>query len=238
MSAVITPREEDQEVVPVRVWDRVVRATHWLIVLSIVVLSATGFEIGHPVLSVPGAAGEHFVTGMVRVVHFYAAIVFTLAVLARIAWMFVGKKHAGWREYIPVQRERRAALLPMLAFYLFLRRKPTLVVGHNPLASASYCVVFLLYLLMIVTGLGLYAVDAGAASPVAWARDLLPIFAGIGGARWLHHVTMWLLLGFAIHHVYSALLTSMVERNGTMESIFSGTKWLPRDLVERDKESK
>ena len=34
-------------------WDRVVRATHWLIVLSIVVLAVTGFYIGHPFLRRP-----------------------------------------------------------------------------------------------------------------------------------------------------------------------------------------
>jgi len=238
MTAAITRREASDEIVRVRVWDRVVRATHWLIALSIFVLSVTGFEIGHPVLSVPGAAGQHFVMGTVRVVHFYAAIVFTLAVLARLAWMFVSKGHARWREFIPVDRERRAGFGPMLAFYLFARSKPLPVVGHNPLAAASYCLVFLLYVVMIATGLGLYAVDAGAGSPVAWARDLLPIFDAVGGARWVHHVTMWLLLGFAVHHVYSAILTSTVERNATMESIFTGTKWLPRKLVEHDKGSR
>ena len=39
---------------------------------------------------------------------------------------------------------------------------------------------------------------------------------------------MWLLLGFGVHHVYSAILMSATERTGTMESIFSGYKFLPR----------
>jgi len=238
MSATSTPAETGGEIVRVRVWDLVVRTTHWLIALSILVLSVTGFEIGHPVLSAPGAAGQHFVMGTVRVVHFYAAIVFTLAVVSRMVWMFVGKGHARWREFVPVDPERRAGLWPMLAFYLFARRKPIPVVGHNPLAGASYVLVFGLYIVMIATGLGMYAIDAGAGSPVAWAQGLLPIFGGAAGARWVHHVTMWLLLGFFVHHLYSAVLTSVVERNGTLESIFTGTKWLPRDLVERDKASR
>ena len=37
-----------------------------------------------------GRGERHFVMGTVRAVHFYAAIVFTLAVLARIYWLFVG----------------------------------------------------------------------------------------------------------------------------------------------------
>jgi Ni/Fe-hydrogenase 1 B-type cytochrome subunit len=234
MSAANPNGQTSEEIVPVRAWDRVVRATHWLIALSIVVLSVTGLEIGHPVLSVPGPAGEHFVMGMVRVVHFYAAIVFTLAVVSRIAWMFVGKGHAGWREFIPVRRERRAGLGPMLAFYLFARRKPIPTVGHNPLAAAAYVLVFLLYIVMIATGLGMYATDAVAGSPVGWATALLPIFGGAEGARWIHHVTMWLLIGFVVHHLYSAVLTSVVERNGTIESIFTGTKWVSRELAEHD----
>ena len=32
--------------------------THWVIVLSILVLSATGLYIGHPIGAPPGAAGE------------------------------------------------------------------------------------------------------------------------------------------------------------------------------------
>jgi Ni/Fe-hydrogenase 1 B-type cytochrome subunit len=228
---------ENLEIVRVRVWDLVVRSTHWLIALSILVLSVTGFEIGHPILSVPGPAGQHFVMGTVRVVHSYAAIVFTLAVLSRITWMFVSKGHGSWREYIPVDRERRAGLLPMLAFYLFARRNPYPVVGHNPLAAAAYSLVFLLYVVMIVTGLGMYAIDAPGSS-VAWAQGLLPLFGGATGARWIHHVTMWLLLGFFIHHLYSAILTSVVERNGTMESIFTGSKWLSRKLADHDKDSR
>jgi Ni/Fe-hydrogenase 1 B-type cytochrome subunit len=43
---------------------------------------------------------------------------------------------------------------------------------------------------------------------------------------------MWLLLGFAVHHVYSSLLMSQVEQNATVESIFSGYKFVSKeDLV-------
>ncbi len=223
-----------RDLVRVHVWDRVVRGTHWAIALSIFVLSATGFEIGHPVLAAPGEARERFVMGMVRTVHFYAAIVFTLAVLSRILWMFVGKGHASWREFIPVARERRAGFFPTLKFYLFMRRTPSDAVGHNPVAAAAYLAVFGLYLVMILSGLALYSVDA-VHSPVAWARMFLPLFGGIAWARFIHHVTMWLLLGFVVQHVYSAILTSYVEKNGEMDSIFSGNKWVKRELAERDK---
>jgi Ni/Fe-hydrogenase 1 B-type cytochrome subunit len=38
---------------------------------------------------------------------------------------------------------------------------------------------------------------------------------------------MWLLLGFAVHHVYSAVLMALVEKR-TMDSIFTGYKWVSK----------
>jgi Ni/Fe-hydrogenase 1 B-type cytochrome subunit len=230
--------ERGEALVRVRVWDRIVRNTHLLIALSIVVLSVTGVLIGHPLLVSTGPAGRSFLMGTVKVVHFYAAIVFTLAVLSRIVWMFVGPGHASWREFFPIDPERRKRLVPTLLFYLFLRRRPPTGLGHNPLAGLSYVVVFGLYLVMVATGLGLYAVDAGAGSPLHAMTFVLPIFDGAQGARWVHHVVMWLLLGFVVHHVYSAVLTAIVERNGTIDSIVTGWKWVPRSIALRDKKER
>jgi Ni,Fe-hydrogenase I cytochrome b subunit len=46
------PREVRLE--PVYVWDLVVRSTHWLIALSLILLSVTGVYIGHPFLTSSG----------------------------------------------------------------------------------------------------------------------------------------------------------------------------------------
>lgn len=161
----MTAAEAGEPLVKVHVWDRVVRSTHWIIALAIVVLAVTGLYIGHPFLLSPGAAGGHFVMGTVKVVHFYAAIAFTIAVLARIAWLFLGSGHARWPEFLPVARERRVGLWHALQFYLFMRSRPDPAVGHNPAAGFTYIGVFGLYLVMIATGLGLYAGDAAVGSP-------------------------------------------------------------------------
>src|SRR3990167_4804750 len=55
--------------VRVYVWEVPVRVTHWLIVLSIAVLSVTGFYIGYPFVTVSGPAGRHFVMGWTKVIH-------------------------------------------------------------------------------------------------------------------------------------------------------------------------
>jgi Ni/Fe-hydrogenase 1 B-type cytochrome subunit len=39
---------------------------------------------------------------------------------------------------------------------------------------------------------------------------------------------MWLILGFAVHHVYSAILVDAEERTGILTSIFTGYKFTRR----------
>ena len=63
------------QIVRVYVWETPVRITHWVIALSIVVLSATGFYIGRPFVTVSGPAGQSFFMGWVKVVHGYTAYV-------------------------------------------------------------------------------------------------------------------------------------------------------------------
>jgi Ni,Fe-hydrogenase I cytochrome b subunit len=70
--------------------------------------------------------------------------------------------------------------------------------------------------------------SAGASSPIHWFGTWAPLFGGLAMARWIHHIVMWLLLGFTVHHVYSAVLLAILERQGTMDSIISGHKWVPR----------
>ena len=54
---------------------------------------------------------------------------------------------------------------------------------------------------------------------------------GEQGVRLVHHLLMWAILGFLVHHVYSALLVDHWERNGLMSSIFTGYKFVTRQEV-------
>lgn len=216
------------------VWQAPVRAAHWLIFLSVAVLSVTGFYIGHPFITVSGEARDHFVTGTIRIIHSYAAIVFTLSVLARLGWMFLGNAYARWDQFIPVTRERWLGAVDMILYYLFLTNRRPSGAGHNPLAGLTYVFVYLVLVLQALTGLGLYGKAAHLGSPLHWFGFLADAFGGPQYARWLHHGFMWFILGFFVHHLYSALLFSFEEKMGTVESIFSGYKFVrPEDLTEK-----
>jgi Ni/Fe-hydrogenase 1 B-type cytochrome subunit len=213
--------------VRVYVWELPVRLTHWLLFFSIVILSATGYYIGHPFIAVPGAARDHFVMGTMRTVHMYTAIVFVLATLARIYWLFAGNKYARISEFIPLSLQRLRSLWKTFLYYSFLSREPDDYAGHNALASSTYLAIFLVYLAMAATGLLLYAVNAAPGSPFRVFETLAPLLGGLQIARLLHHVGMWIILIFAVVHVYFVLLSSIIEHAGTFDSIFSGYKFMP-----------
>lgn len=217
------------------VWDLVVRFTHWFVVIPMLGLAATGLYIGSPWGVSSSLPTQGFFTmGWVRLVHFSLAIVFSAAVFARIIWMFTSKNRwAKWDELVPVRRERQVGLVKTLFFYLMIYRKPPDSPGHNPLAGFSYAVVFCMYLLLIGTGLAMWAPTiAHAGSITSWFTWLTPLFGGAQTARWIHHGLMWLLLGFGLHHIHSAILTAITEKNGELDSIFSGNKYLPRHVAE------
>ena len=225
-------RDHVEGIERVYVWDIVVRLSHWFIMLSMIVLVITGIYIGKPYLIAAGPADELSVMGTMRVVHFYAAIIFTLTVATRIAWMFVGSYYARWHQFVPMSRRRRRDVFGMLKFYTLINKEPPLNVGHNPLAGMTYLAVFTLYLLMIVTGFALYSVSA--TGYMEWFDWLLPILGGAQMARWIHHITMWFLIGFVAHHIWSAILVSRVEGMGLVDSLFSGYKFLPKSWRNRD----
>jgi Ni/Fe-hydrogenase 1 B-type cytochrome subunit len=216
----------------VYVWDLIVRLSHWIIMLAIFMLAITGIYIGKPYLIPAGPANEQFVMATMKTVHFYAAMIFTLTVATRIAWMFVGSYYARWHQFVPTNPRRRRDVFGMLKFYLFISKKPPLNVGHNPLAGSTYLLVFGLYLTMIFTGFALYSVSA--VGYMQWWEWLLPVLGGPQTARWIHHLAMWFLLGFLAHHIWSAILVSRVEGLGLIDSMFSGYKFLPKSWRNRD----
>jgi Ni/Fe-hydrogenase 1 B-type cytochrome subunit len=82
------------------VWELPVRLTHWVTVICIGVLTVTGIYIAFPFIGTSGDAVNQFLMGTVRFVHFVTAFVFTVSVLSRIYWMFVGNVWASWKQFL------------------------------------------------------------------------------------------------------------------------------------------
>ena len=203
----------------VYVWEVPVRLTHWVSVLAILVLSGTGFYIGDPIFG-----GSVSLMAWVRGVHRISAYVFVSSVLLRTYWAFAGNEWASWRALFPyLTAEGRRQMARTFLYYTFLRRRPPGGLGHNPLAGIAYAAVVALMIAEIFTGLALQSLGGEG-----WRRPLFGwIFSlmSLQGVRLVHRMIMWLLLGFAVHHVYSSVLMDVEEKNGLLTSIFTGYKF-------------
>lgn len=197
-----------------------------MIAAAIVLLTVTGIYIGQPYLAPPtGEAGRHFVMGWMRVLHMYGGIAFTTAVVVRILWMFVGTRWSSFLQLIPLQRHRFREIWETQLFWMLIRRNGPELIGHNPIGGLMYTAMYAMYVIMALTGFALW----GASADQTWYHHftgLLPFMFGLQGARIIHHVVMWLILLCVVVHLYSAVLASISERNGEIDSIFSGYKWV------------
>ena len=215
----------------VYVWELPVRIIHWTIVVTLIVLSITGYYIYDPYFPGSGLAGHPgFTMGELRFIHEAAGFLFTAAVLSRIYWSFVGNRYAHWRALLPITKAQRSDFMQTLRFYLFLRRNPPHGNGHNPLAALSYVVLYIGFLITILTGLGLFA----------WAIRRPPwttLFGWTWGVmsvpalRLTHFLLMFVFWAFTIHHVYAAALFDVEEHNGELSSIITGYK---ADVMEHE----
>lgn len=225
--AAVPPAEEKlpptMERVRVYVWQTPVRLTHWVTFSTLIVLTVTGSYIADPFLFSPGQDTMR----LVRFVHIVAAYLFVASGILRTYWLFAGNQFSRWSAFIPTNRRHLRELVRQTQWYLFLRKDLPGILGHNALASGTYLIVFFLFFLQTITGFALVGIHG--TQPWATLLGWLPgVLFGEQGVRLIHHLLMWAIIAFAIHHVYSALLVDHVERNGLMSSIFSGSKIVPR----------
>lgn len=217
----------------VYVWERPVRLYHWATALSMVVLAATGLIVGRPPAFLTGtdaSASQWF--GTVRFLHFASGYVFLFALMVRIYWMFVGNQYARWHNFYPVtpkwaKRQLRGVLRVLKVDILQLQKQPDPVRGHNALAALTYGVVFLASIFQIVTGFALYAPMSDAWLPQLFAW-VVPAMGGDGNVRIWHHLMTWFFIVFAVIHVYLSVFHEVVEAEGEISSMVSGSKYFHR----------
>ncbi len=213
------------------VWEKPVRLAHWLLVLSLVVLSVTGYYIYNPFVISRGTAA--YMMGTMRFIHLTAAWAFIVAIVVRLYWFFRGNRWARISQFIPTTRERREDLVETAKYYMFLRWRPTARIGHNALAGATYALIFGIAVIEIITGLALY-------NNVVHSRLLgllvgwVPRLADIQWLREIHFLVMFGLWLFFIHHLYSVLLAASEEKNGCVEGMVSGYKFVTQADLQRE----
>ncbi|CAB1367703.1 cytochrome b/b6 domain-containing protein [Denitratisoma oestradiolicum] len=142
----------------VKVWDRVVRLGHWLLVISffVIYLRSRKFPI-----------------------HAYAGYLMTLLLLLRIVWGFFGSKAARFRSFLFGPREMIAYTRDTLSGHA------RYYASHNPLGAAMVFTLLPLLLANCLIGLLIYSSGQqlgpfGSLVPSDWEDVLIPVHHVLG----------------------------------------------------------
>lgn len=172
------------------------RVMHWLHLISIALLTYTGFYIHEPFG--PGSME------LWRTVHFIFMFVLILVAIARIYWAFLGAGSAmpGRRERIRDSRhfgrspENRGQFGETIKYYLFLRKTHPRSAKYNPLQKGTYVAWILLIVLQAITGFALWTNTAEVFKPLTY------LVGGPDVMRFIHYLIMWLFIITTAIHIY------------------------------------
>jgi Ni/Fe-hydrogenase 1 B-type cytochrome subunit len=214
----------------VYLWGWPIRAMHWAAVASIVVLVVTGFYIGAPYFVTGGEASAHYLMGWMRFLHFLAAGVFVATGIVRVYWLVAGDKFERWRALFPVLKQDWINLWKQIKYYLMIQpEKAPHYLGHNPLQQLSYTGLYLVAVTMAVTGFAMYGQSRPGGFWYTLFGWVVPLLGGIQVVHFVHHVLTWVFVIFLPIHLYLALRADLLERTGTISSIISGGRFVPKD---------
>ena len=227
------------------VWQLPVRIFHWINALAIIVLIISGLIIANPpVILSHQEAYDLYWFGIIRFSHFVASYAFLIMIIMRFYWAFVGNKYSRWPAYWPFTTKAMKNIMHVLKVDVLLLNDKNhqfrnISVGHNTVAAIAYMAFFLLFIVMIFTGFGLYS-----SMSTAWFPQLftwvVPLLGGDFTARMVHHLVMWPIILIAIIHIYLVFYHEWLEGRGEVSSMFSGYKFvrseriIPKDQDDRE----
>jgi Ni/Fe-hydrogenase 1 B-type cytochrome subunit len=212
----------------VYLWGWPVRAMHWLAAASIILLVITGFVIGPPHFLPSADISSEFMFGWMRFLHFAAAAVLVATGLVRVYWLFAGNKFERLPALFPLRPRDLKNLLRTVRFYLMIRPETAPhYLGHNPMQQLAYTGVYLVTIIMVVTGFIMYGQSDPNGLIFKLFYPLAPLFGGIQMVRLIHHVLTWFFPAFLVLHVYLALRADIYEREASISSIVSGGRFVP-----------
>lgn len=214
----------------VYLWDIPIRVMHWVAALAIVVLAVTGFYIGRPFFITGGSeAADPFVMGKVRFFHFACGALLVMTAIVRVYWLFAGNKFERLGALFPVRPRDWVNMIRQVKYYMLVEEHPPHYLGHNPMQQLSYTGMYVVAMVMVVSGFALYG-QSNPAGVFYKAFNWVGIIAGgMPVVRLVHHAATWAFLIFIPIHIYLALRADNLERGGVISSIFTGGRFVPTD---------
>jgi Ni/Fe-hydrogenase 1 B-type cytochrome subunit len=236
-------------------WGASIRWFHWINLLCVLGLIAVGVAILND--KALGVTNDGKI--LLKTVHVWIGYAFSLNLLWRLVWAFIGDAHARWSAILPggdgYMNELRAYIADLKA------GRPRQYIGHNPLGRLAVSLLLLLLLTQAVTGLVLAGTDLFYPPIGAWIADWVA-GTGIDSATLVpyakemydsaayesmrafrnpfitvHYFNFYVLLGFAMVHILAVVITELREGGNLISAMISGRKVLsepPADKAESD----
>jgi Ni/Fe-hydrogenase b-type cytochrome subunit len=185
----------------------IVRLTHWVNVVVIIVMAGSGMRIfnAHPAFARPGETFPlnpweghpipdwlTFGAWLGGARHWHFAMMWILVANGLLYLGFI-YLHGEWRDLVPRRGDARDAI-EMIKFYLFVRRDHPHQGKHNALQKSAYFTMPILGVIIVLSGLAIW-------KPVTLGV-ITALFGNYKWARFVHFVAMALLLLLAIVHVF------------------------------------
>ena len=237
------------------VWDVSVRWFHWINLLCVLGLIAVGVIILND--KALGVTNEGKI--LLKTVHVWIGYVFSLNLLWRLVWAFIGGVHVRWRAILPGGR----GYMNDVRSYItdFIAGRPRQYLGHNPLGRIAVTFLLLLLLTQAITGLVLAGTDllyppigtwianhiaAPGVDPttlVPYAKEMYDQTAYDAMRAFrnpfisIHYYNFFVLIFFAVIHILAVVVTELREGGNLISAMISGRKVLsvpPADLTKVD----
>lgn len=221
-------RGGNDERVMVDAWDWPTRALHWVnaflvITLALLMLGKEGMEM----LGV-----EKALRRPLNFAHAYAGYAFIVTFSLRVVWAFVGNRYARWADFIPASREQREGVAQGIKWYLSgFKGSPARAVGHDPLASLFYIVLFVVLASQAMTGLILSGAELkmGPLSGLFTGMGEEAVKNIAGALEEVHEIGFLYILFFIFAHIIGLVVHEISEKTGLFSSMIHGKKYFPKE---------
>ena len=211
------------------------RIFHWIMVTMILILFATGILITKPLQVM---TPEPFLTitsmDLVRDIHFVAAFILCASLILRVYGFAINR---GDRLFPRFWEGHFYEETVDVALHYMLLKKEHASYLRNPMARASYAMLYVLLAIEIFTGFAMYFMNKPNGTGAALFGWVNTILGSEMMTHLVHHYVAWFIILFAIGHLYMVVRAEFMEGESEVSSMFSGSKILahnPKDANEVD----
>ena len=157
-----------------------------------------------------------------RFFHFVAAYALILGLVVRVYMAFKSTFDADWKDFSIIENIKN--IPDVLGYYLFIKGSHKDYRRYNPLQALAYLFTGVVIICTALTGAAIYHGRLFLVFPTGSFQWVNALLGGESYTRIWHILFMWYFIVFVLIHMYLAVSITMVEKDRTLTSIFTGYK--------------